>query len=175
MTHPITTSDKCGKLFNYYTRGQDSPNLKLCEAVFDDGRDDVLIEEDTDSFTLNGLCYDVERGRNGVVFDVKCVSAVPAVPQHGEASAADQKVYQGIADNYMQVIGPKPEMVNHPAHYNKHPSGVEAITVIEHMSFNIGNAMKYMWRADHKAEQIEDLKKAAWYLNREIERLEKAQ
>jgi hypothetical protein len=64
------------------------------------------------------------------------------------------------------------ESVNHPAHYTSNPSGVECITVVEHMSFNIGNAVKYLWRAGHK-NGIEDLKKAAWYVNREIERLTK--
>lgn len=64
--------------------------------------------------------------------------------------------------------------VDHPAHYNKHPSGVECIQVVEHMSFNLGNAVKYIWRADEKHESpIEDLKKAAWYIQREIERLER--
>lgn len=65
------------------------------------------------------------------------------------------------------------EAVNHPAHYNSNPSGVECIDVVEHMSFNVGNAIKYLWRADHKEKRIEDLRKAAWYINREIERLEK--
>lgn len=66
-----------------------------------------------------------------------------------------------------------PERVNHPDHYNSHPSGIECIDVVEHMTFNVGNAMKYLWRADHKGTSIEDLKKAAWYVAREIERLMK--
>ena len=65
------------------------------------------------------------------------------------------------------------EQVDHPRHYNAHPSGVECIDVVEHMSFNLGNAMKYIWRAGEKGKQIEDLKKAVWYLNREIERISK--
>lgn len=65
-----------------------------------------------------------------------------------------------------------PDMVNHPPHYLQHPSGVECITITEHMSFCIGNAVKYLWRADHK-NGLEDLKKAAWYLNREIARRER--
>jgi len=60
--------------------------------------------------------------------------------------------------------------VNHPSHYTQHPSGVECIQITEHMSFCLGNAVKYIWRADLKADAIEDLKKAAWYINREIER-----
>ena len=63
--------------------------------------------------------------------------------------------------------------VNHPKHYTSHPSGVECIQVTEHMSFNLGNAVKYIWRANLKGKQIEDLKKAAFYLERKIKNLEK--
>lgn len=62
------------------------------------------------------------------------------------------------------------DMINHPPHYTSHPSGVECITVTEHMGFNVGNAVKYLWRADLKADPLDDLRKAAWYINREIER-----
>lgn len=61
--------------------------------------------------------------------------------------------------------------VNHPKHYTEHPSGVECIQITEHMSFNLGNAVKYIWRADLKGKQVEDLKKAVWYINREIKRI----
>ncbi len=64
--------------------------------------------------------------------------------------------------------------VNHPSHYNSHPSGVECITVTEHMTFCSGNAMKYLWRAGLKgnsSKHVEDLKKARWYVDREIARL----
>jgi len=60
--------------------------------------------------------------------------------------------------------------VNHPSHYNSHPSGVECITVVEQMTFNLGNAVKYIWRMHHKGG-VEDLEKAVWYIRREIERL----
>jgi len=63
--------------------------------------------------------------------------------------------------------------VNNPAHYKSHPSGVECIQITEHMSFNLGNAVKYIWRSDLKGNATEDLRKAAWYINREIERREK--
>lgn len=62
------------------------------------------------------------------------------------------------------------ETVDHPAHYNAHPSGVECIQVVEHMGFNLGNAIKYIWRADEKGNALEDLRKAAWYVEREIQR-----
>lgn len=60
--------------------------------------------------------------------------------------------------------------VNHPKHYTAHPSGVECIQVTEHMNFCLGNAIKYIWRADEKGKDIEDLEKAAWYIKREISR-----
>ena len=63
-----------------------------------------------------------------------------------------------------------PDMVNHPPHYTSHPSGVECIQITEHMGFNLGNAVKYIWRADLKANAIEDLKKARFYIEREIAR-----
>ena len=63
--------------------------------------------------------------------------------------------------------------VNNPIHYTDHPSGIECIQITEHMNFNLGNAIKYIWRAALKGKQMEDLKKAAWYVNREIARLEK--
>ena len=64
--------------------------------------------------------------------------------------------------------------VNNPIHYTDHPSGIECIQITEHMNFNLGNAIKYIWRAALKGKQMEDLKKAAWYVNREIARLEKS-
>lgn len=66
--------------------------------------------------------------------------------------------------------GAKPDVTN-PGHYRAHPSGVECITITEHMGFNLGNAVKYIWRADLKHETpVDDLKKARWYLDREIAR-----
>lgn len=62
------------------------------------------------------------------------------------------------------------DSVNHPKHYTSHPSGIEAIEICEHYGFVIGNAIKYLWRAGLKGDAIEDLRKAAWYINREIER-----
>jgi len=65
--------------------------------------------------------------------------------------------------------------VNHPKNYTGHPSGIECITITEHMGFNLGNAVKYVWRADLKNDAIEDLKKARWYIDREISKREKGQ
>lgn len=60
------------------------------------------------------------------------------------------------------------DAVNNPTHYTSHPSGIECIDVTRHMSFNLGNATKYIWRCDLKKDAIEDLRKAIFYLNDEI-------
>ena len=77
-----------------------------------------------------------------------------------------------LAGHYRQMSKDY-DPVDHPAHYTSHPSGVECVDIVEHFPFNVGNAIKYAWRAGLKGDAIEDLRKSAWYLNREIERLEK--
>lgn len=67
------------------------------------------------------------------------------------------------------------DAVNHPKHYTAHPSGVECIQIVEHMGFSLGNAVKYIWRADLKHNAIEDLEKAEFYIRREIELRKKQQ
>lgn len=64
--------------------------------------------------------------------------------------------------------------VNHPKHYNNHPSGIECIDVVRYMNFNRENAIKYIWRAGDKGNEIQDLEKSIWYLRDEIERLKNA-
>ena len=90
--------------------------------------------------------------------------------------------YGGVLDkskDMEQKTGIKVDNVNHPAHYNSHPSGIECIEITRHHNFNIGNAIKYLWRAGLKSEkgmedadkQVEDLRKAIFYINDEIERI----
>lgn len=80
-----------------------------------------------------------------------------------------------ITDDHGERSPTKPhDPVNHPTHYTSHPSGIECISITRHMSFNLGNAIKYIWRADLKGDSIEDLKKAVWYLTDEIKKREAA-
>lgn len=75
------------------------------------------------------------------------------------------------------------ENVNHPKWYDSHPSGVECIEIARHYCFSIGNAIKYLWRAGLKKDssltdtekEIEDLKKAIWYIQDRIKELENLQ
>jgi hypothetical protein len=83
--------------------------------------------------------------------------------------------YYDMANSYNKEI----DMVNHPKHYTSDPSGVECIDITRHRNFNVGNAIKYLWRAglkedsnkSMKKKQIEDLQKAVFYINDEIKRL----
>jgi hypothetical protein len=88
--------------------------------------------------------------------------------QRRDAEVSDSKGAEA-----MQEHDQTSDAVNHPKHYNSHPSGVECITVTEWMNFNLGNAVKYIWRAGDKGAQVQDLEKARWYLDREIGRLKR--
>lgn len=149
MSAAFLTTDRCGRLIN----ANMDDKIKTGEAIFKVNglRGEVIsyhIGEDEHEFTFGGATYWVDRMNDEVVNVRKAV--FPAEPVR--------------------------EMVNHPKHYNSHPSGVECIDVIETMPFNLGNCVKYLWRAGIKdaSTHVEDLKKAAWYLNREIERVEKS-
>ena len=63
--------------------------------------------------------------------------------------------------------------VHSPRHYTSHPSGIECIQITRHMNFNLGNAVKYLWRNGKKDGQpaVQDLEKAIWYIQDEIKRL----
>lgn len=89
----------------------------------------------------------------------------------GQATAGPiQPSLQEILNERLGVDKDASDPVNSPKHYTGHPSGIEAIQITEHMGFNLGNAMKYIWRCDLKKDAIEDLKKAIWYIEREIKK-----
>ena len=67
------------------------------------------------------------------------------------------------------------DLVNEPPHYRWLPNGVEAIDITENFNFNLGNALKYIIRSRHKGAELQDLKKARWYVAREIQRIERMQ
>jgi hypothetical protein len=77
---------------------------------------------------------------------------------------------------FMTINNYQDQVVNHPSHYTQHPSGVECIQITEHMNFCLGNAIKYIWRAGLKSDDpTQDLKKARFYIDRELKRLGETQ
>lgn len=89
----------------------------------------------------------------------------------GLVSASDENVNR--AYDLISKDEPERSAVDHPKHYNV--GGIEVIDAIEawKLGFNLGNVVKYVARADYKSKPLEDLKKAKWYLEREIERRSK--
>lgn len=94
-----------------------------------------------------------------------------------------EQIDLGCIERVAQILARVPDQpsdpVNHPVHYTSDPSGVECIQITRHRNFNIGNAIKYLWRAGLKQDadktaqdkQIQDLKKSVWYIQDEIQRL----
>jgi len=84
-------------------------------------------------------------------------------------STSDNSIEAAMANELpVTMHEPKPDPVNHPAHYKV--GGIETIDFIEakQLNYNLGNVVKYITRADHKGNRLEDLEKARWYLDREI-------
>lgn len=88
-------------------------------------------------------------------------------------------ISKGVPHEVQETEEKENDSVNHPSHYTSHPSGIECIEITRHYCFSIGNAIKYLWRAGLKKEmgledrekEIEDLRKAIWYINDRIYQL----
>jgi len=81
--------------------------------------------------------------------------------------------YLILSEGMAALAQPENDPVNHPSHYTSDPSGIECIQITRHRNFNIGNAIKYLWRAGLKEDaKVQDLRKAIWYIEDEIKRLE---
>lgn len=120
-----------------------------------------------------GTNVDVE-GTNGFPFSLEFSTQVDDVGHpYFERVVTAQERSRAVDQYDTQVIRipHASDPVNHPSHYSKVP-GVEAIDVTRHFNFNRGNAIKYVWRAGAKGDEVEDLKKAVWYLTDEIKRLQ---
>ena len=119
--------------------------------------------------------------------EVSCSACRPILANHNHAMTGvitPEKHILNQKENvkykaYTIMNEQKTDNVNHPSHYNSHPSGIECIEIARHHNFNIGNSIKYLWRAGLKSEegmedtdkQIEDLNKAIWYIQDEIKRI----
>lgn len=103
----------------------------------------------------------VEMSKNEILDDLKFVESgeerLPTKVRTDLPPLAWKKLLHGDTD----------DSINHPKHYTSHPSGIECIQITRHMNFNLGNAIKYIWRASEK-NGVEDLKKAVWYIQDEI-------
>lgn len=123
-----------------------------------------LVRDDVVNATVTSLGWDAEN------VDGTYIGTIYADPNHGYAG---QEVFE------MDEVSLTGDVVNHPTHYTSDPSGVECIQITRHRNFNVGNAIKYLWRNGLKDDpgqlaidkQVEDLRKAVFYIEDEIERL----
>ena len=126
--------------------------------------DNSFIQGVIDSCVSNGFnyIYNVIGGRGGH-YKVREGDVIIVLKNHTQET-------EDIGDNVYQATK---EMVNHPAHYGG-DNPMEVIKIIDHykLGFALGNCIKYTLRADKKGNKLEDLKKAAWYLQHEITKLE---
>lgn len=103
-----------------------------------------------------------------VHYVTKSVIAVKKPSGESKELAFDQYTFYKAE---IEVEAKVKDTVSHPSHYNMHPSGVECIEIVRHMTYNEGSATAYIWRSGHKGNKIEDLKKAIWHLQDEVELL----
>jgi len=97
------------------------------------------------------------------------VSDTPCVRCDTHEATQGDAFCRACLDSLRLGAGPIPDPIR-PPHYQEHPSGFQCIQVTEHMNFCMGNAVKYIWRAGLKGSKEEDLRKAIWYLERELEK-----
>jgi len=115
-----------------------------------------------------GVPIETYAKQKGLSFKSRMQSAVerlaPTIPTEEEIAKANAIRKDIVAQHHT-------DMVNHPPHYKA--GGVETIDFIEakELGYHLGNVIKYVSRADHKGNKLEDLKKAQWYLARAIEKL----
>lgn len=101
---------------------------------------------------------------------------LPFIDNEPEYRELDQLILENSEPVAIPKSWLKDDAVNHPTHYTTHPSGIECIEITRHHDFAIGNAIKYLWRAGLKDSdnEVQDLKKAIWYIQDKINQLEKS-
>jgi hypothetical protein len=147
------TSDDLSAFMYYYSLNKGLEIWEILSELVDNSKVDLKVEPDSEYiYTINaGITYtNCVSCRNGVEHSLHKFVRV---------ESEEEKEYEHEHDS-----------VNHPKHYTSHPSGVECIAITRHMGFNLGNALKYIWRVDDKDDPIEQLEKAIWYLQDEIKK-----
>ena len=115
----------------------------------------------------------IARATGATVSNVYATFAYDRGKKAGPKKAASKWKVLAVATSNKPIndLQPKADPVNHPAHYKV--GGIETIDFIEakKLNYNLGNVVKYLTRADHKGNRLQDLQKAQWYLEREIQSL----
>lgn len=145
---------------------KESKGLKLGfhSDMRDDGRCELHAAVNSgEEFSLFVLTKEEADFVTKKVIEKRCQEETEPSKEETEASKEENVKEENV----------KEDLVNHPKHYTSDPSGVECIQITRHRNFNVGNAIKYLWRNGLKDgnSSIQDLEKAIWYLKDEIKRL----
>lgn len=133
---------------------------------------DILVYSGHDESNIDGFT----RGKEYPIQDFyEAKYGVVLVSDKG----TNNQICNDLVKEYFVLLVSTTDNVNHPEHYTSHPSGVECIEITRHYCFAIGNAIKYLWRAGLKKDaslsdnqkEVEDLKKAIWYIKDRIKQL----
>lgn len=135
---------------------------------------------DNEVVTVSNVSKDLVYTKPAVYGDVGNDEKKHFFPDFRAYLDSGEKLGYVLVEEEDSQLTPNEDLVNHPSHYTSDPSGIECIQITRHRNFNIGNAIKYLWRAGLKQsadksaqeKQIEDLKKAVFYIQDEIKRLE---
>lgn len=128
-----------------------------------EGMQQEMVDANTDTHDTTGEMFGAPRIRRR-----------PVNLLSSEGDAPGQRDDQAVPQEEAISASPPIEDPINPSHYRRHPSGIECIEIARHMNFNVGNAIKYLWRYQDKGDPVESLKKAQWYLDDEIRRLQGA-
>ncbi len=125
-------------------------------------------------FDVNSLLGEAQTGNQARIVEVSHDSVGEGFSDLGKEGGHGHLANSpSAASEREHTHQPVPEDPINPSHYRRHPSGVECIEVTRHCNFNVGNAIKYLWRYMDKGDPVENLKKAQWYIDDEIRRLER--
>ena len=142
-------------------RGNTIGNCRVCFKPCDSKYLECFICDPDNKSLCKPICPGCNKSNSNWNFEMfsKCDNCDPSGASYIEP--APYKTKAEVNDN-----------VNSPKHYISHPTGIECITIVQDFNFNVGNAIKYLWRAGLKnPDPIEDLKKAAKYIEFELKRL----
>ncbi len=123
-------------------------------------------------FDVNSLLGQSEAQSPRIIEEAYDSTGEGARPFGAPGGNVHREDSQGLASERTHNHEAPAEDAINPAHYRRHPSGIECIEVVRHMNFNTGNAVKYIWRYLDKGDPVENLKKAQWYIDDEIRRLQ---
>lgn len=151
---------RCGDTFTVSTHEDYCPECEKVMTPPEAGYSKVITCEDC------GETFTHRKDKSAGRWPKYCPTCLP---KYSKVPKKKEEVVQIIEEAITQTVAlPKEDVINHPSHYTR--GKIEVIDFIEdqQLPYHLGNVIKYIARAGHKGDKLEDLKKARWYLDRYI-------